>query len=438
MLKRIAVRGYKSLRDLDVELRPLSVLFGPNAAGKSNFLDVLQLLSRIATARNLKEAFGTPHRGEPLESFSFGKEGIKGLLTQRSASFTIEADMELSPAVARAVDRQIREMRTRKLEPEENAPPHGDPDERKVLTWPYLRYRITVEIIPKKGFLRVIDEYLSALRKDGEPTKSPMPFIEKVEGKLHLRMEGQAHPRYYDTGIDHSLLSLPLYPPHYPHVTALKKELESWLFFYFEPRVRMRAANPVKEVRHIGAMGEQLAAYLHTLRATDEAQFRSIEKALKMIVPSITGIIVEPNDLGEVELKLLEEQTPIPARVVSEGTLRILGLLASKCVNQPPALIGLEEPENGVHPRRIGMIAELLESRESEGDTQMIVTTHSPILPDKLRDDSLYVCRKECGGTQISPFRTWGPLGRTEDIQEALDEDRRPVSQRIVRGDFDA
>ncbi len=58
MLKRIRIQGYKSLPDVAVKLSPLTLLFGPNAAGKSNFLDALQLLSKLATSRTLKEAFG--------------------------------------------------------------------------------------------------------------------------------------------------------------------------------------------------------------------------------------------------------------------------------------------------------------------------------------------------------------------------------------------
>ena len=60
MLKRIKIRGYKSLLDLDVNLQPLCVLFGSNATGKSNFLDALQLLSRLATSATLRDAFQPP------------------------------------------------------------------------------------------------------------------------------------------------------------------------------------------------------------------------------------------------------------------------------------------------------------------------------------------------------------------------------------------
>jgi AAA15 family ATPase/GTPase len=79
MIRRIHIQNYKSLRDVEVKLQPLVVLFGPNAAGKSNFVDALQLLSRIAGSRSLKEAFEPPYRGKPLESFSFGKDGLQGL-----------------------------------------------------------------------------------------------------------------------------------------------------------------------------------------------------------------------------------------------------------------------------------------------------------------------------------------------------------------------
>src|SRR5271166_3089407 len=94
--------------------------------------------------------------------------------------------------------------------------------------------------------------------------------------------------------------------PHYSHLVALRHELESWLSFYFEPRERMRAPNPVKEVHQIGLRGEELAAFLNTLRALDARQFGAVEEALHMVIPSITGIHVEVNSLGEVELRLRE------------------------------------------------------------------------------------------------------------------------------------
>lgn len=103
---------------------------------------------------------------------------------------------------------------------------------------------------------------------------------------------------------------------------------------------------------------------------------------------------------------------------------------------EPPALLGFEEPENGVHPRRIRMIAEMLKTRTATGDTQLIVTTHSPTLLDLIPIASLFVCSKRGGRTVIEPFLT-AELFREKDIDRALDEDGS-ISQRVLRGYFDA
>ena len=233
---------------------------------------------------------------------------------------------------------------------------------------------------------------------------------------------------------------MPHYPPHYPHLVAARREMENWLFFYFEPRERMRSANPVKEVRHIGLMGEDLAAFLNTLRALNPNQFKAVERALKTVMPDMDGIETEVSELGEVELRLRENGIAIPTRVLSEGTLRLLGLLALTGVDNPPSLVGFEEPENGVHPRRIQLIAELLKTRSSIGHTQYIVTTHSPVLADLLPDSSLFPVRRIDRQTHIDPFSTWGPLARRQDIDNSLDDMvmAPSVSERILRGDFDA
>jgi len=263
--------------------------------------------------------------------------------------------------------------------------------------------------------------------------------MDRKDNRFHLRMEGQSHPAYFDRYVDHSIISRPHYPPHYPHLTALKREMENWFFYYFEPRERMRASTPVKEVRHIGLMGEELAAFLNTLSTLSPHRFWAVEKALRSIIPSITGIRPEVNKMGEVELSILEGNTLVPARVLSEGTLRILGLLALAGVKEPPAVVGFEEPENGIHPRRIQDIQELLTNRTILGETQLIVTTHSPILPDLVPDDSLFVCRKEKGATLIEPLKHWGPLSRGSAVDTALDDKEVfPVSARMLRGDFDA
>jgi AAA15 family ATPase/GTPase len=78
-----------------LELPRLAVLFGPNAAGKSNFLDAVQALSRIGTARTLAEALQEPIRGYPIEAFSFPKGGLPELLSQAQAEFELGAILKL-------------------------------------------------------------------------------------------------------------------------------------------------------------------------------------------------------------------------------------------------------------------------------------------------------------------------------------------------------
>ena len=437
MLKRIKIQGYKSLMDLEVNFEHLAVLVGPNASGKSNFLDALHLLSRVATSQTLKEAFDPPYRGHALESFTFAKEGIKSLLEEETVSFSIEVDVRLSPKIVESVNRQIQETRRPPLDEDASVSKRSPPTVRAK----DLRYRIEIEMLPKSGILRVADEYLAALNTKGELTQKRKPFLEQVDNQLHLRMDGQAHPTHYARGLSYSILSMAYYPPHHPHLVAMRQELASWFTFYFEPRQRMRLSNPVKEVHHIGLMGEDLAAFLNTLQGLNPRQFESVEKSLQAMIPSVTGIEVGVNNLGEVELALYEDEKRVSARSLSEGTLRILGLLALVSAKEPPALIGFEEPENGVHPRRIRRVAQFLETRMILEDIQFIVTTHSALLPDLIPPESLYVCRKVNGNTEIEPFTMMhiGPLWKKLDIQTVLDEESAlSPSERILRGDFDA
>lgn len=425
MLKRVKIQGYKSLTDVEVQLQPLSVLFGPNASGKSNFLDALQLLSRIANSQTLNEAFDPPYRGTSLESFTFGPNGIQGLLAQEKAFFSIEVDIELSQVVIQAVNRQIQET--------------GDIEKGSPLHEKYLRYRIEIETVPKAGILRVLHESLTALNAEGTLKKqAPLLLLEYRENRSHRQyMEGQ-RPAIFDHYLDYSILSKRYNPYFHSHLVAMREELAGWLFLYLEPRERMRTPTPVKEVRHIGLMGEELDAFLNTLRAVNEPQFSAIEKALHMVVRSITGIDVSVNNYGLIELRLMQEQMPIPVSVVSEGTLRVLGLLALTGIKERPTLLGIEEPENGVHPGRLDLIASFLETR-ARRNTQVIVSTHSPVLVDLIPRQSLYVCRKVGGRTQIEPFSVW----EYPEVNKALDEEgpeslERVVSERILRGDFDA
>jgi len=422
MIKRLKVKGYKSLRDMEVRFEPLNIIFGPNAAGKSNLLDALNLISRLVTSKNLKEAF-EQHRGLPLESFYYGQKGYEKLLQEETASAEFEVDVELSDSTLIEVEKLIAEKRKGM----------GTEDKgQKRLTEKHLRYSVTIQILPKSGYLRVIDESLKALRQDGT-VKARKAFVEKEVSsgreRLHLRMEGQAHPVYYDLGLDHTIVSTSLYEPHYPHIAAFRREISTWRFYYFEPRNLMREDVPVAQIDALGPRGENLAAFLNAIRANDGKQMEAFNLSLKHLLPSIDLVDVDMTKEGLLSLKVIEKGLPYSSRVISEGTLRILGLLAAFHPASPSTLIGYEEPENGVHPTRLKLVADLFKNTQSLYHKQIIVNTHSAIFPSYFEDHFLFVCRKEGSDTQIIPFRTAGSLFKKEDISKALEE-------RILRGDY--
>lgn len=418
MIKRVKIENYKSFQNLSIELRPLSVIFGPNAAGKSNFLDALYFLSRAVSKKNLKEAF-EGHRGFPLESFHYGDEGYDGLLKKSNLRFTIEVDIEISPQIRKKVEEIVQAKRKGIDSPSSS---------KKIITEHLLRYRLTVEALPETGYLRVRDERLCAIKHNGEEKKR-RAFLEREGNRIHLRMEGQAHPVFHQIGLDHTILSTALYEPHYPHITAFRIELANWYTYYLEPKTLMREEVPLAEIESLGPRGENLAAFLNTLKYKHKKGFESLNLSLKRILPTDASIEVEHLKEGRVGLLLSENGIRFSARLISEGTLRLIGLLCAIHPQNPATMVAFEEPENGVHPVRLRIISDALKNAAQSYGKQIILTTHSPILPEYFKNGDLFICRKEGRQTTIQPFSSCGVLYRRKDIEHALED-------KILRGDF--
>jgi predicted ATPase len=104
---------------------------------------------------------------------------------------------------------------------------------------------------------------------------------------------------------------------------------------------------------------------------------------------------------GTVQVFFTEGDLTIPATRLSDGSVRYLCLLAILCDPEPPPLIGLEEPELGLHPDLLPKVADMLVAAAQR--TQLIVTTHSDILVDALteRPDALVICEKHDGRTKL-------------------------------------
>jgi len=391
MLKSLTVRGFKSLKDVTVEFPRMAVLFGPNAAGKSNLLDAIQALSRIGTQRTLADALGEQIRGYPTEAFSFPSGGLAELLSASSAQFSLETDL--------AVQKDA------------------------------YRYRVNVEITPGSGALAVADEYLSALAKDGSPKGTAA--IEQIEGKLRVRRKNESgKPRYEPLHQNYAILSDPrLGRPLYQAIEEARSELSGWRTYYLDPRVAMRTAQPPSDVRDIGVLGGEIAPFLYRLRAEHLKYFQAVSRTLRSIVPSVEDLTVDLDKRrGTLDILIRQGGVDYSSRIVSEGTLRVLALCAIAVNPWGGSLLAFEEPENGVHPRRLELIAQLLLSLALEQGRQVVVTTHSPLFCDAVlkgarsrpEDIGLFNVRREGQATVVQPFDITGPLFKNHEIAAAL------------------
>lgn len=420
MIRRFRVTNYKSLKSVDVTLPNLVVVFGPNAAGKSNLFDALNLFARLVTKKNLKEAF-EGHRGVPLEAVHYSTGGISSLDSQEYHVISFSADIALSDAVIREVETRVRDLR-RGIDGGETPVA-----EKSIITHKQLRYDVEIQVSSRSGQVRVVNERLVAMKRNGEE-KSRTAFIEKSGGKISLRMEGQAHPTFHDVGLDYTVASTPLYAPHYPHITALREELSRCHFYYFEPRELMRQGNAIADVDNIGPRGEDMAAFYYTLSERNKPQFSAIKLAAAQVLPRLKDLEIERTDKAELFLRVYEKDAFYSNRLISEGTLRVLGLLAALSPVTGSTTIGYEEPENGVHPRRLKQIAELLKNAATT-ERQILINTHSPVLPTFFSNTELLVCRQADSGTEFIPFTSLGELFRRTEIDRHLEEE-------ILRGDF--
>jgi predicted ATPase len=391
VLTSLTVRGFKSLKDVTVEFPRMSVLFGPNAAGKSNLLDAIQALSRIGTQRTLADALGEPIRGYPSEAFSLPPGGLAELLSAESARFSLEADLTV-----------------RKEQ---------------------YRYLIEVEIEPGSGRLSAANEYLALLGAKGEP--KGRPAIEKVDSNLRIRRKSKpAHPRQEEVGLNHSLLSDPrLAGVEYRWLEQVRRELADWRTYYLDPRVAMRGAQPPSEVRDIGVLGGEIAPFLYRLRAEQPKHFQAVSRTLRSIVPGVEEITVDLDKRrGTLDILIRQGGVDYSSRIVSEGTLRVLALCSIAVNPWGGLLLAFEEPENGVHPRRLELIARLLLSLALDQERQVVVTTHSPLFCDavlkgarsRAPEVGLFNVRREGHATIVHSFDVTGPLFKDQEIATAL------------------
>ena len=399
MLQKLRVKGFKSLADVSVGFPRMSVLFGPNSAGKSNILDAIQALSRIGTERTLMDALdGRMIRGYALELFALPEGGISGLSAKSTAQFSIEAELAI---------------------------PEGK-NGRKGL----YRYGVDIEIGYRSGTLTNSGEYLSALSIAGKPKGKPA--IEATHGQLSVRRQsGGGRPRMEQMGLNYAILSdARLGSPAYKYIERARTELRDWRAYYLDPRVAMRAEMPPMDVPDIGVFGQYIVPFLYKLKGERPRHFEAVRRTVRTIIPSITALDVDlDTHRGTLDFFIMQDGITFSSRIVSEGTLRVLALCALSVNPWNGSLLAFEEPENGVHPRRVELIAKMLTSLALDHRRQVVVTTHSPLFCDAVLKEArsrstdeigLFNVRRDGAGSMIERFDTHGPLFDDPEIAEAL------------------
>jgi predicted ATPase len=227
--------------------------------------------------------------------------------------------------------------------------------------------------------------------------------------------------------------------------------LSSFRAYYLDPRTAMRTSQAPREVQDVGPLGAQLAPFLYRLGAEHPRVFDAVRRTLRTIVPSVEDLSVDLDPRrGVLDVEVRQDGTTFSSRIVSEGILRVLALLCTVLNPWSGSLVAFEEPESGVHPRRIELVAEMLTSLvlKEKPTRQLILTSHSPVFwtamlrRAKEHGDriSLYRVFREGRDTHCERFDPSDPLLEDREVQKSLStsEPERVFEGMFLRGLFDA
>jgi len=201
--------------------------------------------------------------------------------------------------------------------------------------------------------------------------------------------------------------------------------IKSWRFYHLVPAL-MRESNPPNREEHLAEHGENLSAWLLTLQTHTE-EFRRIKQACRDVLSGLDEILFQPvpartsivntgastftsaSESAKISIGSSEKyfKNPINLSRMSDGELAFLALMSLILAPEEltPPLLCIEEPENHLHPRLLEILVNILSQRQTELGPkafQIIITTHSPLLLDKLSIDDLIVFGKNEGATKAT------------------------------------
>nr|WP_044200552.1 AAA family ATPase [Oscillochloris trichoides] len=351
-IEELSVKNYRALRDLQLRpLTPLTVLLGPNGSGKSTVFDVFAFLA---------------------ECFSVG--------------------------LRKAVDKRnrFRELRSRGTD----GPIVIELKYRERPNTPVITYHLAIDENLRGPF--VAEEWLQWRR--GQQGK-PFRFLDFRNGAGQVT-SGEA-PDESDARIEERLTSPELLAVNtlgqlasHPRVSALRRFITGWYLSYLTAD-NARTTPEAGPQERLSETGDNLPNVIQYLKEQHPERLDTILRVLTRRVPRLESVQANLMEDGRLLLQIKDApfDRPILSRFASDGTLKLLAYLTVLYDPDPPQLIGIEEPENHLHPRLLPELAE--ESRAASAYTQLMVTTHSPFFVNELRPEELWILyRNEQGYTQ--------------------------------------
>jgi predicted ATPase len=347
MLHTIAIRGYRSLRDVVLPLAGLTVVTGANGTGKSSLYRALRLLADCARG----EVIGSLADEGGLESVLWaGPEQLAGANrtgrvegTARTRPVSLELGFA-STDFGYLIDLGLPQMAGH------NSLFARDPEIKReaVFVGPVMRTSATL--------VRRSRDYAEASSESGRG-------FDKLSQSL---------PAY------RSVLAEFAHPGAHPELASVRERLRNWRFY---DGFRVDAAAPSRQ-RSVGTRtpvladdGSDLAAAIQTII---EAGFDDLQRAVADAFDGATVSVAVHDGLFDLQLKQRGMLRPLRAAELSDGTLRFLLWAAALTTPQPPSLMVLNEPETSLHPDLVGPLASSI--RAAANNTQVVVVTHSKAL----------------------------------------------------------